>query len=298
MRKLTRSARRYNYVERSAISFLPGHDPIFKRCDILVGGQTYRDFDFIKATRTTRDGVRGIGILSQSQLPLAVSYNTLRYENAMVKTGGNKRGFLKAAKKLSDDSIAALKEAWRRLYGGSDESVVVLNEGMDFKEASSTSVELQMNENKRTNTVDICKLFTVPPSILDGTADDEAREGAFEVAVRPVLNAITAALNRDYLLESEKGSLFWAFDTKQATMSGMAKRFSAYAEGIQSNVLQPDEARQFENLPPLGLKFIKLGLQDVLYDPEKQTIFVPNTGQVGKIEPKELEREGGDASEG
>ena len=286
-----------HYVERAAVSFLPGHDPIWKRCDLVVGGKLYRDFDFIKVTRSTKDGVRGVGVLGQSQLPLAVSYNTLRYENTMVKTGGNKRGFLKAATKLTEDAMNALREAWRKLYGNSDESVVILNDKMDFKEASSTSVELQMNENKRTNAVELCKLFTVPPSILDGSASDEEREGAFEVAVCPVLDAIASALNRDFLLEKEKASFYWAFDTKQATMSGMGKRFTAYAEGIKSNVLQPDEARRMENLPPLGLSFIKLGLQDVLYDPEKRTIFVPNTGQISEIEIKHLMPEGGDKGE-
>lgn len=285
-----------HYVELPAISFLPGHDPIFKRCDILVNGRTYRDFEFIKVTRATKDGVRGVGVLGQSQLPLAVSYNTLRYENTMVKTGGNKRGFLKAATKLTEEAMVALREAWRKLYGNSDESVVILNDKMDFKEASSTSVELQMNENKKTNAVEVCKLFTVPPSILDGSATDEEREGAFEVAVCPVLAAIAAALNRDFLLEVEKESLYWAFDTKQATMSGMGKRFAAYAEGIQSNVLQPDEARRMENLPPLGLSFIKLGLQDVLYDPEKETIFVPNTGVISPVGTRGQEQVGPEAA--
>ena len=38
-----------------------------------------------------------------------------------------------------------------------------------------------------------------------------------------------------------------------------------------------------ENKPPLGLKYIKLGLQDVLYDPEKELIYVPNMGQTLKL---------------
>ena len=70
-----------HYVERPYISFLPGTDPIYKRCDIVVNGRTYRDFDFLRATRKTRDGVRGIGVLAESQLALAVPYNTLKYES-------------------------------------------------------------------------------------------------------------------------------------------------------------------------------------------------------------------------
>lgn len=87
-----------HYVARPYISFLPGTDPIYKYCGIMVAGKEYRDFEFIKATRTTKDGVRGQGVLEENSLPLALAYNTMKYENGMVKTGGNRRGFLKAEK--------------------------------------------------------------------------------------------------------------------------------------------------------------------------------------------------------
>ena len=38
-------------------------------------------------------------------------------------------------------------------------------------------------------------------------------------------------------------------------------------------------ARYKEDLPPLGLNWIKLGLQDVLYDPKTKTIYTPNMNQ-------------------
>ncbi len=280
------------YVERPAITFLPGADPIYKRCGIMVGGKEYREFEFIKATKATKDGVRGIGVLADSQLALAVPYNALRYENALVKTGGGKRGFLKSARQLTKEALEELKSAWKRMYGSSDESVVILNKDMEFQEASSTSVELQMNENKKSNTEAICSLFTVSPAILDGTASEDVYENTFNSAVQPILNAITAALNRDLLLESEKKEYFFACDTKEALKGSVEKRFKAYRDGIESNVLQIDEARYMENLPPLGLQFIKLGLQDVLYDPRTKKFFTPNTGQVGK-----LDGEGGEVTD-
>jgi hypothetical protein len=41
-------------------------------------------------------------------------------------------------------------------------------------------------------------------------------------------------------------------------------------------------------LPPLGLEFIKLGLQDVLYFSEKSEIYTPNTNKIAKLgEPTE-----------
>ena len=38
-----------------------------------------------------------------------------------------------------------------------------------------------------------------------------------------------------------------------------------------------------ENMEPLGLQFIKLGLQDVLYDPKTKVVYTPNTNQSNKL---------------
>ena len=200
---------------------------------------------------------------------------------------------MKAKRKLTDAAMAELKEKWRTMYSNNSENVIILNDGLEFDPASSTSVELQMNENKRTNAEAVCSLFTVPPSILTGEATGDEKDNAFQLAVAPVLASIEAALNRDFLLESEKKEYFWAFDTKEVLKGSPEKRFKAYRDGIESNVLQIDEARYMENLPPLGLKFIKLGLQDVLYDPETGVFYAPNTNQTGKLDG----RKGGEADE-
>ena len=47
--------------------------------------------------------------------------------------------------------------------------------------------------------------------------------------------------------------------------------------------MQIDEIRLKENLPQLGLDFVRLGLQDVLYDPDTKTFYTPNMNETGKI---------------
>lgn len=60
----------------------------------------------------------------------------------------------------------------------------------------------------------------------------------------------------------------------------MKTRFDAYKVALESNFMQIDEVRYQEDLAPLGLSWIRLGLQDVLYDPKTKRIYTPNTGQV------------------
>jgi len=103
------------------------------------------------------------------------------------------------------------------------------------------------------------------------------------MGVLPVLRVIECALNRDLLLEREKGSCYFAFDTKEMLKGDIKARYEAYKMGIEANVLTVDEARFMEDLPALDLNWIKIGLGTVLYDPVKKTVYTPNTDQMTSI---------------
>ena len=72
-------------------------------------------------------------------------------------------------------------------------------------------------------------------------------------------------------------------DMYELTKGDIDKRYNAYKTATDSGWLQVDEVRERENMEPLGMNMIKLGLQDVLYDPKTQMLYVPNTNQMHKL---------------
>ena len=52
---------------------------------------------------------------------------------------------------------------------------------------------------------------------------------------------------------------------------------------VKNGIMQVDEVREKENLPALNMPFLKLGLQDVLYDPVNGEIYTPNTDKWGSL---------------
>ena len=267
-----------HYVDPDMITFQYNEDPIFKEYKILCGGRTYYPHQFVKVLRTTKTGWRGQSIIAENATILSVAYNSLKFENSLVKKGGNKKGFLQAAHRIADDALKVLKEGFRKLYQNDAENVVVLNDGVTFKEASETSVEMQLNENKKSNAVEICKLFNMPPAIINGGATASDRLAYVQDCIIPLLDTICTALNRDLLLEKEKKDYFFAADTYELTKADIKTRYEAYATGYKNGFLQIDDIRRQENLPSLDLNFVKLGLQDVLYNPENGWMFTPNMG--------------------
>jgi hypothetical protein len=97
------------------------------------------------------------------------------------------------------------------------------------------------------------------------------------------------------LLPSEQDKRYFAFDTTELTKGSIEERFSAYNTAISSGFMQIDEVRYKENLPPLKLNWIKMGLQDVLYFPDSEEIYTPNTNKLAKMgENPTVEPNGGE----
>ena len=286
-----------HYVDYRHVSTMTNNDPIFKRVDILVNGSSYFDWQFIRACRETKDGVNGVGLVKENNELLSLVYQALLFEMYLLKFGGNKKGFLQAAKKLSPDAMRELKESWRQLYANNQHNMMVLNDGVTFKESSNTSVEMQLNENKQTNAHRICSIFGISPKVMCGEASDEEYASSFKTGIQPLLVAIQTALNKALLLESEKQSYYFAFDTTEQLKGDILKRYQAYEIALRANFLQPDEVRYKEDMKPLGFNYIKLGLQDVLLDPKTHKVYTPNTNKTTNLNNPDMGAEGGEGNE-
>lgn len=263
------------YVKDIYISLLQNYKPIFKDYTILVEGQEYYPFDFIKILRNTKDGAEGKGVTEEVGKALETAYNTLVYQLGMVKSGGNKKGFLKANRKLGQDEINTLKKAWRNLYANNTESVVVLNNGLEFQEASNNSVEMQLNESKKTLQNEINSIFHIYP-------DDFYR--TFKEGIYPIAKAFETALNRDLLLEKEKGKYFFEFDVKEIIKANVKERMEALKIAKEIGLKTINEMRKEENLNYIeGLDVVNVGLGAVLYDTETHTYYTPNTDTTSNL---------------
>ena len=220
--------RSVHYIDESNISILKNTDPIFKDFNIAVNGVSYYPHNFLKILRNTKDGAEGMPITKENSQLIESMYLTLVLESHMAARGGNKRGFLQAEKRLEQGQINDLRAKFQSMYSNADkEPFVVLNQGLSFKEISDTAVEMQLNENKETNAVELAKLFHVSPEALSGKSGADVVEGLAKMAAIPLMTVIQCALNRDMLRESEKHAehpLYWAFDTKELLQGDMKTR--------------------------------------------------------------------------
>ena len=278
----------FYYVDNQYVSVIDGIDKIKKYVKIYVNGVEYPEFFIFRLVQNSVNGVTGRGVLNQNALLFNTMLNALKYENTAV-SGGTKRGFLKSKYRLDQDKLDQLKKAWRKLFStevNNSPDVMVLNEGISFEPAASTATENQLNESKQTNSDLVYNLFGLSTNLFEtssGTGSEEIYINAVKTAIIPIVSAFNTALNKFLLLESEKDRLFFAIDVTEILKSDISKRYASYEVALRSGWLQVDEVRKLENLPPLGLKFVKLGLGDVLYDPKTQQIYAVNTNTAAKL---------------
>lgn len=273
------------YIDPIYVSLLSNYDPIYKDAKYLVYGKEYELYNFITILRSTKDGIRSTSAVSEIAKSIETAFTTILYELGLVKKGGAKKGFLTATRKLGKEEITKLKEAWDRYYGNNnEENVIVLNDGIDFKEGASTSVELQVNERKKTLKDDIRDVFHIYDDF-----NSTIKDGAM-----PIISAIEHALNKNLLLESEKDTYYFAFDTKKITRGSLKERYEAYKIANDTGWMTKNEIRESEDYDSIeGLDVVSMNLANVLYDVKTGKYYTPNTGSVMNIE----NGQGGDENE-
>lgn len=269
------------YVEPIRVSLINNYQPIYKDYTIIVEGNTYRPYEFLKLLRKTKNGSEGIGITEQLSKALETAYSTLLYQLGLVKTGGNKKGFLQAERKLGQEEIDKLKQAWRNMYQNNTENVVVLNNGLKFQESSNSSVEMQLNESKKTLMDEINNIFHIKGDFYE----------TFKEAIYPIVRAFTTALNTSLLLENEKGKYFFDLDVKEIIKANVKERYDAYKVAKETGWLSFNEIRRMENMNEIeGLDAVNVGLGAVLYDFNTHQYYTPNTDTTTNLTQQNIQK--------
>ena len=96
------------YVKDDKISFKKSTDPIYKNFDIVVNEKRYKNYDFIKVLRNSKDGASGKGLTTEINKALETAFQRIKYEYDLTATGGSRKGFIKSQKHLDDKSMAKL----------------------------------------------------------------------------------------------------------------------------------------------------------------------------------------------
>ena len=279
-------------LQGDKISVTKYHTDGYKlQADIKYSGDsgqvTFAPDELIMILKDSYDGLTSEGLLKTGAETFKIALSEYEYTKNVFNRGALPIGILKTTGRLSKDAILKLKASWQSLYGQGSRtaaSTIVLEEGLDYTPVSLNPQDLDLTNSKKNSTSEICRLFGVPESLINANANKYGSVSQnnlhfLQYGLNSILTSIENSLNKNLLLETEKEEgLFFAFDTSEVLRTTEKEKYESLQMALNSGIISLNEARQKINMNKIDKNFFRWTIGNVLYDPDKDEMIIPNLG--------------------
>lgn len=221
---------------------------------------TFKPYEVMMALQETHDGLTSKGVLHYGSEIFNQALAEMEYTQNLYDNGALPLGLLKTEGRLNEIQANALRDSWRKLYGGVKNSAktVVLQEGMEYEALSMNPNEIQMTDTKANTNAEICKLFNVPEGLVNAKAGkqyvsiEQNNLHFLKTTLAPIISAFENAMDKSLLLETEKEQgYFFRFDTAEIIRSTEKERVETTVAAIQGGLFTINEGRAKFDLPAI-----------------------------------------------
>lgn len=206
------------------------------------------------------DGLTGLSPIRLHREAIGLAMATEEHAARLFSNGAQIGGFIKHPKTLSDTAYDHLRKSWADRYQGvvNAHKPAILEEGMDYVRMGMTSDEAQFLESRKFQRGEIAGIYRVPPHMIGdtektsswGSGVESQGIGFVTYTLGPHMVSAEQAMERDFLLDSDLGSLSIKLNSK-ALMRGDMKTRKEYLVGmVQAGIMHRNEAREVEDLNP------------------------------------------------
>lgn len=244
--------------------------------------------ELIIVLRESEDGITSTGILKNNGETIKLAIDEQDYSIGILKNGALPIGILKATSRLTEGAINRLRASWESLYGGPKKSgkTIILEEGLDYHPISMKPNEMDLTNAKKSTVADIARIFNVPQSMIDASANKYASNEQnniyfLQYCLAPIISSIEASLNKALLLESEKQEgYYFRFDTSEILRTTEAEKITTTVTAMKSGLLSINEARAKIDHKALDVDYFTWGLGSIFFNPKTGEMTIPNIGKV------------------
>ncbi|WP_375414636.1 phage portal protein [uncultured Bradyrhizobium sp.] len=228
-----------------------------------AGRIPYKSRDILHLRGITYDGINGICLVDQAKeaigLALAADLAIARY----FRNGSFIDGTLNAPKdaKISEQALNRMRDSWQARYSGADNAgkTPFLEEGVEYKQHSSSARDAQSNETRARQVEEIARVFGIPRPLL---MVDETSWGSgigvlgqffVRYGLNPWFEAWQQAIERTLLSDDDQEKYIVKFNAGALLRGSMAEQGDFLAKmmgaGGQQPIFTANEARDFLDMP-------------------------------------------------
>ena len=204
-------------------------------------------------------GLYGASPIASQRDLISTALAQQEFSGKMMSNDARPSMVLKHPGRLKPDAAKRLKTAWDNAYQGSANAAktAVLEEGMDISTLSMNAVDAQFVEQRRFSTIEIARIFRVPPTklmVMDrATYSNVEQENLAYItdSLMPIFERWESSMTRWLISDRERGKLVFEFDIERLMRGDSKARFDSYAAARQWGIYTSNEARRKEGLNPV-----------------------------------------------
>jgi len=218
----------------------------------------YGPKDIFHLMDMTLNGYSGVSRLTYARESVGLSMSTEKFGAQLFKNGAKMGGILKYGKFFKDaETGRKVAESFDdRTNGENAHRTILLEDGLEWEKITMTSEDAQFLATRQFQIPEIARFYRMPlHKIQDMSAstNNNIEQQALEFlsdTMAPWLERWCQSMNTQLLTESEQKEYYFKFDIDDLLRPDMKSRYEAYASGIASRILNPNECRDWEDLDP------------------------------------------------
>jgi HK97 family phage portal protein len=204
------------------------------------------------------NGYRGESLIRLASDAIGLALIMERHAARLFANGARPSGLISLKGNVTADALNKAKLAWVAAHGGDKSGgTAVLPADAAWQSLTLSSVDAQFLELRKLQIEEIARVFRVPPHMLYelGRAtwgnSEQMGEEFLAFTLLPWIRKWEGEIRlKLFTREERKEGYFAEFQTDDLIRADIQARYEAYSKAIAARLLNPNEIRARENLPP------------------------------------------------
>lgn len=254
-------------------------EPVYTQSTGKNAGRTIKRENILHIKAPSLDGYKGESPVTQCKEAIGVALALEKHAASLFGRGARPSGALMFPQGMGEAAVKTAREAWKATHEANGDSgkTAILYDGAEFKPYTFTSVDSQFLETWRHAITEIARIFRVPPHMLyelgRATWGNAGEMGStfLTFSLMRWLKAWQGEIKLKLFTENERDGYYVEFQTNDLLKPDLASRAAAYSSLISARIMNPNECRARENLPPYegGNEFINPNISAANHFPPK-----------------------------
>mgnify|MGYP001263452158 CR=1 FL=1 len=205
------------------------------------------------------NGVVGLSPLGHARNALGIALASEKRVSQVFVNGAKPAGILMYDKILTPTQRQGIRDSFKDLVEGNDDSLLVLEAGMKFEAISMSPQDIELLASRRFQIEDVARFMGVPSVLVNDTASsttwgsgiEQIIAGWYKLGLKPYLTRFEQSIMVNLMTPQESATYEVEFDFDDLLRADPAARFAGYQSAINAGVITPNEAREEEGRAPL-----------------------------------------------